>query len=218
MSGATAAGWHRDLDRLTTVVEVTVPRSCGVRPRTGVRIRRRDLAAQDRGVVRGVVVTSRALTLLEFATRRPDGPTLFDRALQRSLTPEMFYDAYCRMVGRPGARRARVLLTAASDGAASAAERLLVAALRAAGIGGWVLGLPCDPWTIDLGFPAARLAVEVDGWAFHSDAERFRRDRHKQNALVAAGWTVLRFTWHDLDRTPDRVVREIREIIARRRP
>ncbi|MEU6699419.1 DUF559 domain-containing protein [Pseudonocardia sp. NPDC046786] len=118
------------------------------------------------------------------------------------------------MVGRPGVRRATALLTAASDGAASAAERLLVAALRDARIGGWILGVPCGPWTIDLGFPAARLAVEVDGWAFHSGAERFRRDRHKQNALVAAGWTVLRFTWHDLDRTPDRVVREIRAVLG----
>ncbi|WP_344028396.1 hypothetical protein [Pseudonocardia kongjuensis] len=69
------------------------------------------------------------------------------------------------MVGRPGARRATALPTAASDGAASAAERLLVAALRDARIGGWILGVPCGPWTIDLGFPAARLAALRTGTA-----------------------------------------------------
>ena len=57
--------------------------------------------------------------------------------------------------------------------------------------------------------PAARVAVEVDGWAWHSDVERFREDRRRQNALVLAGWTVLRFTWDDLMRRPETVVGQI---------
>ena len=36
-------------------------------------------------------------------------------------------------------------------------------------------------------------AIEVDGMAHHVDVDRFRRDRRRQNALVALGWTVLRF-------------------------
>jgi len=35
------------------------------------------------------------------------------------------------------------------------------------------------------------------------------------NALTAAGWTVLRFTWHDLHQAPDRVVREVRTALRR---
>lgn len=215
VSGVAAAWWHGDVERLGPVVEIILPRSSGLRAEPGLRVRRRDVAAEDRTVVRGVPVTARPLTLLEVAVSRPDGPTVLDRALQRSLTPEALHAAYCRMVGRPGARRAATLLAAASDGAASAAERLLVAALRRAGVTGWVLGVPCGPYTIDLAFPEARLAVEIDGWAFHSDVDRFRRDRHKQNVLVAAGWTVLRFTWHDIDGAPGRVVRAI---VARLRP
>ena len=49
----------------------------------------------------------------------------------------------------------------------------------------------------------------MDGWAWHVDAERFRNDRRKQNALVRAGWDPLRFTWHDLDGRPGEVVAEI---------
>lgn len=214
VSGAAAAHLHGDLARAPGVVEVTVPRSAGVRPRPGLRVRRRDLGPEDRSVARGIPVVARPLACLEVAIVRPDGPTLLDRALQDGVTPEGLYAAYCRMLGRPGAARAARLVAAASDGAASAAERLLLAALRTAGIGGWVLGLGCGPWSIDVAFPAARLAVEIDGWAFHSDVTRFRRDRAKQNALVAAGWTVLRFTWHDLDRDPDRAVRSIRGVIA----
>jgi very-short-patch-repair endonuclease len=86
--------------------------------------------------------------------------------------------------------------------------------LRDAGITGWVLGHPFGPWRIDLAFPAQKVAVEVDGWAWHVDAERFRSDRRKQNALVRGGWDPLRFTWHDLDGQPGEVVAEICATLA----
>ena len=44
--------------------------------------------------------------------------------------------------------------------------------------------------------------------------ERFQRDRSRQNRLVAAGWTVLRFTWRDLVERPGYVVRTIRDVIG----
>jgi very-short-patch-repair endonuclease len=46
------------------------------------------------------------------------------------------------------------------------------------------------------------------------DAERFARGRRKGNALVRAGWDLLRFTWHDLADNPARVVAEVRETLA----
>jgi hypothetical protein len=62
----------------------------------------------------------------------------------------------------------------------------------------------------DIVFARARLVIEIDGWAFHSDQERFQRDRSRQNRLVAAGWTVLRFTWSDLKDRPEAFVAAIR--------
>lgn len=102
------------------------------------------------------------------------------------------------------------LLTAASDGACSGAERKAVALLRRAGLRGWVLNHPVQGYLVDIAFPAVRVAIEIDGWAWHSGVDRFRRDRVRQIALVLAGWTVLRFTWHDLVHRPDAVVAEIR--------
>ena len=86
--------------------------------------------------------------------------------------------------------------------------------LRDGGVTGWVLGHPFGPWKIDLAFPERKVAVEVDGWAWHVDADRFRADRRKQNALVRAGWDPLRFTWHDLDGHPATVLAEVREALA----
>jgi very-short-patch-repair endonuclease len=67
---------------------------------------------------------------------------------------------------------------------------------------------------IHLAFPDQRVAIEVDGWAWHVDVDRFRADRRKGNALTRAGWTLLRFTWHDLVTRPAEVVAEIRHTLT----
>lgn len=45
------------------------------------------------------------------------------------------------------------------------------------------------------------------------DVDRFRADRRKGNALVRAGWQLLRFTWHDLTNRPAYVISEIRSAL-----
>lgn len=72
-------------------------------------------------------------------------------------------------------------------------------------------------YLIDVAFPAERVAIEVDGWAWHLTPDRFVRDRQRQNAIVNLGWTVLRFTWHDLTGVPERVIKEIRAALTSRR-
>ena len=56
-------------------------------------------------------------------------------------------------------------------------------------------------------------AVEIDGWAHHTNVDVFRGDRHRQNLLVNHGWRVLRFTYHDLVDRPDQVLTEIRAVL-----
>ncbi len=108
-----------------------------------------------------------------------------------------------------------------SDGARSEAERRLLALLREAGCTGWVANQRVRAggrwYILDVAFPAARLAIEVDGRAFHSDARAFQHDRTRQNDLVAAGWTVLRFTWADLVERPEHVLEAITTGLTLRR-
>jgi very-short-patch-repair endonuclease len=124
--------------------------------------------------------------------------------------------------GRRGAPRLAGLMRIAAGGTRSAAERRAVALLKAAGIRGWQVNAEIhdDVGLVgrgDLVFRAARLVVELDGWAFHSDPDRFQHDRTRQNRLVRAGWTVLRFTWRDLADRPDAVVAEVSATLARLR-
>jgi very-short-patch-repair endonuclease len=214
ISGAAAACWHGLIPGVPGEIEVTVPRRLGPGNRPDVRVRRRDLLPADLVGTRGIRLTGLPLSVLETAVALPDGSAFLDRALQRRVRFPTVYRAFCRNMGRRGSSAAGRLLVAAADRADSAAERLLVRLLREAGVSGWVLGHPFGPWRIDLAFPREKVAVEVDGWAWHVDAERFRNDRRKQNALVRDGWDPPRFTWHDLDGRPREVVEEIRATVA----
>ncbi|MEU6700812.1 DUF559 domain-containing protein [Pseudonocardia sp. NPDC046786] len=214
LHGPSAAFWHGMLSGLPAPLTVTVPRTLRRPARPGVRLRHKDLPADDRVVVRQVRVTSAALTVLETAAVREDGAAFLDRALQRHVSPAQLAGAHHRALGGHGMGRAGRLLVGAMDRADSAAERRLVALLRDAGLAaGLVRGMAFGRWTVDLAFPGERVAIEVDGWAWHVDSERFRTDRRKQNALVAAGWTVLRFTWADIHDRPGRTVAAIRDAV-----
>lgn len=62
-----------------------MPRNSHGRGRTGVRVRRRDLAEQDVVEASGLRVTGLALTVLEASARRGGGPKIMDSALQRRV-------------------------------------------------------------------------------------------------------------------------------------
>ncbi|HTF54981.1 MAG TPA: DUF559 domain-containing protein [Pseudonocardia sp.] len=210
VTGLTAAWWHGLVADCPDEVEVTVARNRQPGGRPGVRVRRRDLADADLVLSQFLLVSDVPLTVLEAAVQLDaDGPEFLDRALQRLVRFEALSRAHHRNLGRHGSPAAAALLGAAADGAASLAERRLVGLLRARGLTGWRLGYAVSGYLLDLAFPAARVAVEVDGWAWHSTADRFRADRRRQNALILAGWTVLRFTWDDLVHRPDAVLAQI---------
>jgi very-short-patch-repair endonuclease len=80
----------------------------------------------------------------------------------------------------------------------SAAERLSHRLLRAAGIKDWQTNMPVwldgQIFYIDIAFKQRKLAIEIDGRLHETDEDLFESDRWRQNALVANGWRVLRFT------------------------
>jgi very-short-patch-repair endonuclease len=215
-SGLTAAWWWQLRDWAPGAAEVTVPWTRSRRYPPDVVMRRRTLDPVDLVVVRGLPVTALPLTVLDAAAAlgNDSGRPLVDRALQQRVSFGQLHAAYCRSFGRHGTPWLGRVLRQAADGACSQAERITHRLLRGAGIGGWVpnhlVVLSGVEYWIDIAFVARRLAIEIDGWAWHSDVDRFTHDRRRQNALVLAGWTVLRFTWHDLTSRPHVVVGQIR--------
>jgi very-short-patch-repair endonuclease len=212
-SGLAAAYWHGLTKFAPDIVEVTVPRDSNGRRHDGTRVRRRDLKMVDIVERGGLRVTALSLTVIEAAVRDRGGAKLMDSALQRRVDLRELWRAHLRNKGRYGSPAARRLLQAAEDGARSEAERLLIRLLRAAKITGWKTNNPVAGYQVDVGFPKQKVALEVNGFAFHSTSEDFHHDRIRQNAIALAGWQVLRFTWLDLTEYPDRVITEINRAI-----
>jgi very-short-patch-repair endonuclease len=212
-----AAAWWLELTRFAPdVVEVTVPRNSHGRCHDGTRVRRRDLAVADVIDCRSLCVTSLPLTAIESAARRGGGPKLIDNALQQHTELSQLWAAHLRNKGRWGSPAARRMLQAADDGTKSQAEREFAKLLRRATLTGWRANQKVVGYEVDFHFRDAKLVVEVDGFAFHTDPEAFERDRRKQNALVLAGYQVLRFTWIDLTQYPDRVIELVLQAISAR--
>ncbi len=119
---------------------------------------------------------------------------------------------------QPGNAARRLVLQESSDDPWSTAERRFHGLLRGAGIEGWRGNVEAagTGYTVDVLFRAERLVIEIDGHAYHGDAN-FEHDRWRQNAIVLAGWRVLRFTWTMIDSYPDRVIETVRAALGQRR-
>ena len=75
----------------------------------------------------------------------------------------------------------------------------------------------CSPHTYRLDYfvegERLRLAVELDGYAFHSDRPAFTYDRLRQNDLAAAGYTVLRFSYDAVRTDTARCVEQLQALL-----
>ena len=60
---------------------------------------------------------------------------------------------------------------------------------------------------------AERVAMEVDGFAYHADPEAMTRDHRRRNELLRLGWKVLVFTWLDVTRDGAGVLTAVRETL-----
>jgi very-short-patch-repair endonuclease len=67
---------------------------------------------------------------------------------------------------------------------------------------------------VDFAYPDLRIAIEVDGYRWHSGRARWERDLGRRNDLTALGWRVVHVTSSDLAHRPDRIVRMIAQALG----
>ena len=68
-------------------------------------------------------------------------------------------------------------------------------------------------YELDVYWPEARFALEIDGAETHAPRYAFHADRRRDRALAVEGIQVNRVTWPDLNAA---LVEEVRAILARR--
>jgi very-short-patch-repair endonuclease len=192
----------------------------------GVRVHR----STDLGLVTparrdGIPVTPVARTLLDLGAVVPAGVLhlAVDDARRRGLVDwDALIDVYARHArrGRRGAGPLRALLEAhAAEVVATGSgfERMVVASLVSAGLPAPALQHEVTVggrrYRLDLAYPHRCLAIELDG-GDHLRRAVWEADHVRQNALVLAGWTILRFTWRDYRWRRPALVAEVRGALA----
>ncbi len=199
LSGVAAAWWFGLVEQAPHRITLTVGRPARRRARAGAVVRHRRLAAEDVTQVRGLRLTALPLTVLEAAVELgAAGEPLLDRALQGWTPFPAVYDACRRNPAAHGSVAAERMLIAAADRSAAAARGLLTRSLRESGAAGWCSGITVAGYAVDVAFPAARVAIDVIGWARRQDAEHDRVGSHRRSVLEQRGWTVLQVGWADL--------------------
>lgn len=207
--GRTAAWMHRLDVQPSNPVQVALPAHVRIASRAGLEVRHCDLDGEVQ-LINGVPATTIERTLLDICARSSsvDALVVLDMAVLAGHGLGRYAE---NAKGRPGAALLRGLAPFAAP-----AESPMETRLR------WMLiqaGLPIPEvqtdlydgegrfvGRADLYYPAIHLVVEFDG-ANHR--ERLVSDDRRQNALVGAGYRVLRFTTADLYGRPQAVVAQV---------
>lgn len=186
-----------------------------------VRVHRVLLAEDDVEIRNGLRVTSRPRTVLDLVGCLPrrEARALLGRAIHKHWLT--FADVEKRLdqeKGRSGNVQLRLLAEEFTPGAQEEFERRFHQLLTRAGIEGWSPQYPITTVTgmtvhADVAFPAVRLLLELDGYAWHGGRERFGADRRRDRRTLMTGWRTARFTWDDLDH-PAQTIAEILCLLA----
>jgi very-short-patch-repair endonuclease/predicted transcriptional regulator of viral defense system len=218
VSHASAAELLRlPLERSTHPVEVYVLRGYRA-PSAELRVHR-VLRKPESTRVEGIPVTTVGRTLLDLAgccTERAAEQALAHALRQRLVSTSALRRLLERHPTRRGARLLRALLLAAGGPALtrSQAEELLLALVRRGGLPPPEVNARIAGMEVDFLWRAARLVVEVDGYAYHSSARAFEQDRKRDATLLGLGYRVLRVTWRQLRDEPDAVLVRLIQLLA----
>ena len=208
------------------LLEVVVPRGAVVPKRQHVLARVAEVPARDRAIVSRYGLRclrpGRAAADLLRRLPLPEAVVVADAVQHARLcTVGELQDELVHHAGLRGVRRAHRALELSDARAESPPESRLRLLLVLAGL------RPVPQYEVhhqgrfvarvDLAFPELRIAIEYDGREVHERMDVFARDRQRQNDLVRAGWTVLRFTAADLRAGAAGAVAQVLDAVAGRR-
>lgn len=182
----------------------------------------RSIPAEDLTEHRELAVTGPALTVLgalgTLESLGESAASFLDRVLQqKQVTLADLTAALDRNKGMHGLRTAKRLVATLQAGAESEAERLFAELLALHEITGWVQQFRYGGRPIDFAWPEERVSVEINGWAYHRDTQRFEADNAKAAMLAAGGWLPLSFTWKQLTDEPEVCIARVAAALALRR-
>jgi very-short-patch-repair endonuclease len=213
----------------TSPVEVTVPGSRLVR-RPAMRVYRARYLEAGGGVgdaatqvmtAHGIPVTSPVRTLVDLAAVLPVGEV--EQAVARAERNGLVtLDAVAALLacyrGLPGIGALAAVL--GQDGGPaftrSALESRFADEVRRYGLPAPRFNVRVAGYEVDCWFETARLVVELDGRAYHRSWRSQTNDRRRDRDLAGHGIQVVRITWDELAREPEKTMAGIIQALVLR--
>ncbi len=174
----------------------------------GVRVHRTKwLTRQDIRWRHGIPVTSPALTILGLAAGMDelDLEAALVAALGANLVRvSQLHDVIERNPRARGVGTLRSLLAqpATLRDTRSRYERKLLRLLKLAALPLPVTNVHVAGKLVDAYWPEFGLVIEIDGWKYHRQRDRFEADRLRDQIVTAAGHHVMRITARQIDHSP----------------
>lgn len=215
-------------DGFGELVEIASPRPRWPRLDHVIVHRSTDLRPEHVTVRHGVPVTKPSRVLVDLGAVVPW--TVVADALERTLVKRLLTpraaDAILDDVGRKGRSGAGVLRRVLDQRALGHGIPDGLLEPRMASLLRWAQLPPAEfqfkvlvgrreLGRVDFAWPDRLLVVEVDGFETHGTPQAFAADLVRQNELVSAGWTVLRFTWRQVVTRRAEVAAVLRPFLSR---
>lgn len=230
ISHGTAAKLHGLWDYWPHLIDVTVPVEAG-RKIDGIRCRRcrypgpGEIEARNR-----LAVTTPARTLVDLAglvDLHALRKTVGRAAIRKKLDPQAVDLAIYNAKGRRGLKRLELALVPyrTKDGKVpdvrSDFETLILPELIELGsarpqVNAW-LHIDGERFLVDFLWQEAMVIVETDGRETHETPTAFQSDRRRDQFLAAAGYRVLRVTWHQIHGERAAVLDRVGQALSLRR-
>jgi very-short-patch-repair endonuclease len=199
------------------VIHVSVP-SNRSRRLHGIRShRRRQLGHAELTQREGIPVTTPARTLIDLATLLQ--LSQLEEAVNAAdklglVDPEQLRRKVDYRKGTDGVKALRRLLDRQTFSLTeSELERRFLKLIRREGLPVPKTQQRIEGFRVDFLWPELRLVVETDGLRYHRTAAQQAKDRLRDQALVGAGLTVLRFTHAQVVFEPSRVVETLGAVL-----
>jgi very-short-patch-repair endonuclease len=199
--GSAAAHWGL-LRPVDGPVDVSVPVRSGRRRRRGIRLHRCASLELGEGFDRrlvtrhqGIPVTTPARTIADLSGTVP--PHLVRRATRQA-----------EMLGLP-------LGVVATDGTRSDLERDFLRLCRRHALPFPEVNVRVGRWTVDFLWRHERLVVETDSYRWHRGAVAFEDDHARDLDLRRHGYSVRRFTEHQVRERPALIAADLAEALGR---
>ncbi|HYH59134.1 MAG TPA: DUF559 domain-containing protein [Thermoleophilaceae bacterium] len=214
ISHLTAVSWWELLELDLEPIHVSTPVQLGSSAGLVIHGRR----SVERVTHRDLPVTTIPQTLLDSAGFLPFGrlrKAIAEAEFHRLASVDEVFSVLGR--GRPGSarlRRALILHQPRLARTLSVLEERFLGLCERHAIPLPEVNVTVAGLMVDALWRAERVVVELDGRAAHATGAAMERDRNRDLTLRAAGYAVLRYTWHQVTRQASAVAADLRAALG----